>query len=71
MKAKGRYLVARIVVFKDQRLLSSIPGGAYAVWDGKGIDGLARLRARGDRKCPLPAPAGAPPSTAAAGHDNA
>ena len=33
MKAKGRYLVARIVVFKDQRL-HEYQGGAYAVWDG-------------------------------------
>jgi len=32
MKAKGRYLVARVVVFKDQRLYESA-GGAYAVWD--------------------------------------
>jgi hypothetical protein len=32
MKAKGRYLVARVVVFKDQRLYES-SGGAYAVWD--------------------------------------
>ena len=33
MKAKGRYLVARIVVFKDKRLYEHA-GGAYAVWDG-------------------------------------
>lgn len=33
-KAKGRYLVARIVVFKDQHLHEAA-GGAYAVWDGK------------------------------------
>lgn len=33
MKAKGRYLVARIVVFKDKRLYE-YAGGAYAVWDG-------------------------------------
>ncbi len=32
MKAKGRYLIARIVVFKDQRLFE-YSGGAYAVWD--------------------------------------
>jgi hypothetical protein len=32
MKAKGRYLVARIVVFKDKRLYD-YAGGAYAVWD--------------------------------------
>ncbi|MFH2114666.1 MAG: putative glycoside hydrolase, partial [Spirochaetota bacterium] len=32
MKAKGRYLVARIVVFKDKRLYEHA-GGAYAVWD--------------------------------------
>ncbi len=32
MKAKGRWLVARIVVFKDQRLYEQA-GGAYAAWD--------------------------------------
>lgn len=32
MKAKGRYLVARIVVFKDQRLYEHA-GGIYAAWD--------------------------------------
>lgn len=33
-KAKGRYLVARIVVFKDQHLHEAA-GGAYAVWDNR------------------------------------
>jgi hypothetical protein len=32
MKAKGRYLVARIVVFKDRRL-HEYAGGSLAVWD--------------------------------------
>lgn len=34
MKAKGRYLVARIVVFKDQRL-HEYKGGVYAIKDGR------------------------------------
>jgi hypothetical protein len=33
MKAKGRYLVARIVVFKDKRLYD-YANGTYAIWDG-------------------------------------
>ncbi len=32
MKAKNRYLVARIVVFKDKRLFE-YSGGKYAIWD--------------------------------------
>jgi len=63
MKAKGRYLVARIVVFKDQRL-HEYSGGAYAVWDGK-----AGTPWRGyeweTKEVPVPVPEGAPPSTAA------
>jgi hypothetical protein len=63
MKAKGRYLVARIVVFKDQRL-HEYSGGAYAVWDGK-----ENIPWRGyeleTKDIPLPVPDGAPPSTAA------
>lgn len=63
MKAKGRYLVARIVVFKDQRLHEAA-GGAYAVWDGKenkpwrGYELVTKDQ-------PVPTPPGAPPSSAA------
>ncbi|HUW70624.1 MAG TPA: putative glycoside hydrolase [bacterium] len=63
MKAKGRYLIARIVVFKDQRL-HEYSGGVYAVWDGK-----ENIPWRGyeleTKDVPLPVPDGAPPSTAA------
>ncbi|MBU0926325.1 MAG: hypothetical protein KKA67_01115 [Spirochaetes bacterium] len=63
MKAKGRYLVARIVVFKDQRLYEHL-GGAYAVWDGR--EGKPwRGYELEEREVPVPAPEGAPPSTAA------
>lgn len=63
MKAKGRYLVARIVVFKDQRLYEHA-GGAYAVWDGR-EDGPWRGYELEEREEPIPVPEGAPPSTAA------
>lgn len=63
MKAKGRYLVARIVVFKDKRLYEHA-GGAYAAWDA-----AAKAPWRGyeneKKEVPVPAPPGAPPSTAA------
>lgn len=63
MKAKGRYLIARIVVFKDQRLFE-YSGGAYAVWDS-----TTNTAWRGyeweSSEVPIPAPVGAPPSTAA------
>lgn len=60
-KAKGRYLVARIVVFKDQHLHES-SGGAYAVWDGK-----ENKPWRGYRNVRIEAPtAGAAPAAPAA-----
>jgi len=46
MKAQGRYLVARIVVFKDQHLYN-YSGGRYAVWDnatGKPWQGYQNVR---------------------------
>jgi len=63
MKAKGRYLIARIVVFKDQRLFE-YSGGAYAVWDGT-TNAPWRGYEWEKKEVPIPAPAGAPPSTAA------
>ena len=63
MKAKGRYLVARIVVFKDQRL-HEYSGGAYAVWDGREA-GPWRGYEMETVEEPLPVPEGAPPSSAA------
>jgi hypothetical protein len=64
MKAKGRYLVARVVVFKDQRLYESA-GGAYAVWDkaeGKPWQGYV------NEKLETPAaPSAAPGSAGASG----
>ncbi|GAB1457990.1 hypothetical protein MASR2M48_32980 [Spirochaetota bacterium] len=63
MKAKGRYLVARIVVFKDQRL-HEYSGGAYAVWDAK--ENVAWKGYEWESKeVPIPVPEGAPPSSAA------
>ncbi len=63
MKAKGRYLVARIVVFKDQRM-HEYAGGAWAVWDGK--ESVAwRGYEYETKEVPIPPPPGAPPSTAA------
>ncbi|OHD16357.1 MAG: hypothetical protein A2Y38_06215 [Spirochaetes bacterium GWB1_59_5] len=63
MKAKGRYLIARIVVFKDQRLFE-YSGGAYAVWDS-----VTNAPWRGyeweETEVPVAVPLGAPPSTAA------
>lgn len=62
-KAKGRYLIARIVVFKDQRLHEHA-GGAYAVWDGK--DAVPWRGYEWETvETPIPPPPGAPPSTAA------
>jgi len=63
MKAKGRYLVARIVVFKDQRLFE-YSGGAYAVWDSKENKPWRGYEWE-SKEVPIPAPEGAPPSTAA------
>jgi hypothetical protein len=63
MKAKGRYLVARIVVFKDQRLYEHL-GGAYAVWDGR-EGGPWRGYETETVEEPVPVPPGAPPSAAA------
>jgi len=63
MKGKGRYLVARIVVFKDQRLYEH-EGGAYAVWDAReGTPWRGYEIER--REEPIPTPEGAPPSSAA------
>lgn len=63
MKAKGRYLVARIVVFKDQRLHEYL-GGAYAVWDRK-ENAPWRGYELETKAVPVPTPPGAPPSSAA------
>lgn len=63
MKAKGRYLVARIVVFKDQRLYE-YSGGAYAVWDGRDNTPWRGYELE-TKDIPVPVPEGAPPSTAA------
>ncbi|TFG81820.1 MAG: hypothetical protein E4H20_09010 [Spirochaetales bacterium] len=63
MKAKGRYLVARIVVFKDKHLYESA-GGAYAVWDGK-ENAPWKGYIDETRELPVPTPPGAPPSSAA------
>jgi hypothetical protein len=63
MKAKGRYLVARIVVFKDQRM-HEYAGGAWAVWNG--AESVAWRGYEWETKeVPIPPPPGAPPSTAA------
>ncbi len=58
MKAKNRYLVARIVVFKDKRLFE-YSGGKYAIWDS-----VAKAPWRGYRtvKSDAPAPV-APPAS--------
>jgi hypothetical protein len=63
MKAKGRYLVARIVVFKDQRM-HEYSGGAWAVWDGR-ESAAWRGYEWETKEVPIPPPPGAPPSTAA------
>lgn len=63
MKARGRYLVARVVVFKDQRLFE-YSQGAYAVWDAK-ENAPWRGYELETAEVPLPAPDGAPPSAAA------
>ncbi|PKL08816.1 MAG: hypothetical protein CVV51_07055, partial [Spirochaetae bacterium HGW-Spirochaetae-7] len=63
MKAKGRYLIARIVVFKDQRL-HEYSGGAWAVWDGRESKAWRGYELV-NTEVPVPVPAGAPPSTAA------
>lgn len=63
MKAKGRYLVARIVVFKDQRLFE-YSQGTYAVWDAK-ENAPWRGYELATTEVPVPVPDGAPPSTAA------
>lgn len=63
MKARGRYLIARIVVFKDQRLFEH-SGGVYAVWDG--VQGTPWRGYEWEKKeVPVPVPEGAPPSAAA------
>ncbi len=63
MKAKGRYLIARIVVFKDQRLHEH-SGGAWAVWDGRESKAWRGYELV-DTEVPVPVPEGAPSSTAA------
>ncbi len=63
MKAKGRYLIARIVVFKDQRLFE-YSGGAYAVWDNT-TNAAWRGYEWEKKEVPVATPPGAPPSTAA------
>ena len=63
MKAKGRYLVARIVVFKDQRM-HEYAGGAWAVWDGR-ESAAWRGYEYETMEVPIPPPLDAPPSTAA------
>jgi hypothetical protein len=62
MKAKGRYLIARIVVFKDQRLFE-YSAGAYAVWDSKENKPWRGYEWE-SREVPVPTPEGAPPLAA-------
>lgn len=63
MKEAGRYLIARIVVFKDQRLFE-YSGGAYAVWDSKEAAPWRGYEIV-QKEDPLPISEGAPPSLAA------
>lgn len=63
MKAKNRYLIARIVVFKDQRL-HEYSGGAYAVWDSRESKPWRGYEWE-TKEVPVPVPEGAPPSAAA------
>lgn len=63
MKSAGRYLIARIVVFKDQRLFE-YDDGKYAVWDKKEAAPWRGYEIIQTEE-PVPVPEGAPPSKAA------
>ena len=60
MKAGGRYLVARIVVFKDQRLFETA-GGAYAVWNAAEKKPWQGYELE-TREVPVPSAGAAPPA---------